>query len=417
MVTRSLSLESDSLPSSFRALVAPLSTGKTTKNIVNNIAGPKSAVNPLSGVTLPSRNSVGRRGAVTAGDSDDDADDASAQREADILRDKRSKLRAARSVVLSATETLAASEERNRAAAAGDRQVQGQVQVQGEGQGQVDGVSAARSAKGWMGSRGDKLLSMNNELLNSLRGARGREAVPSAHVKPKVRVEVVRDMDQEIVQTVDIPLVPLLVAPPIEDRVDAETPVTFIPAADVYSIPASSPSSESAKKRKRGSHSVEEFSYDEFDPNEVSHLDGTLQSPESHSAGTGTGTGGIEGLGLILEGSIEEVEYSKITYDEKSGKVKRVEEPIAQFTPSEEPKTEGSKYFLPTDESSAHADPTVSGLRFESNQGPRSSVPIIVSTMSAADEMANELTALKNDLGDLDDAHVSRIFTLSTSIA
>ena len=69
-----------------------------------------------------------------------------------------------------------------------------------------------------MGPTGEKLLSMNSELLNSLRGARGKDTMPIAHVKSKVRVEVVRDMDQEIVQTVDIPLVPLLVAPPIEDR-------------------------------------------------------------------------------------------------------------------------------------------------------------------------------------------------------
>jgi hypothetical protein len=108
----------------------------------------------------------------------------------------------------------------------------------------------------------------------------------------------------------------------------------------------------------------------------------------------------------VLEGSIEEVEYSEITYDEKSGKVKRVVDPVVH-APSEEPKREGSKYFLATDDPSAQIDPTVSGLRFASNQGPRSSVPMSVSTMSAADEMANELTALKNDLGDLDDAHVS----------
>ena len=392
MVTRSLSLESDSLPSSFRALVAPTSTAKAAKNVVTNIPVHKPPVNPLNGAALPGRNSVERsRGAVSvsAGDVDDDVDDAEARREADILREKRSKLRAARSVVLSAAESTGASDDRKRVPAAGEKHAQ------------VEGTTSSRGDKGWMGPTGEKLLSMNSELLNSLRGARGKDTMPIAHVKSKVRVEVVRDMDQEIVQTVDIPLVPLLVAPPIEDRADTVTPVTFIPAADVYSIPTVSPNSESvSKKRKRDNYSVEEFSYDEFDPAEVSHI-GSLQSPVS-------GAGDIEGLGLVLEGSIEEVEYSKITYDEKSGKVKRVEEPVVHV-PSEEPKKEGSKYFLPSDDTSAHSDPTVSGLRFASNQGPRSSAPLSVTTMSAADEMANELTALKNDLGDLDDAHVSHL--------
>lgn len=385
MVTRSLSLESDSLPSSFRALVAPPSATKAAKNVVNNIPGPKPPVNPLKGASLPGRNGVERsRSAMTVADVDDEVDDVDARREADIVREKRSKLRAARSVILSAAESTGASDGRNRAATAAA---------------QVEGITSSRGDKEWMGPTGEKLLSMNSELLNSLRGARGKETVPIAHVKPKVRDEVVRDMDQEIVQTVDIPLVPLLVAPPIEDRADTVTPVTFIPAADVYSIPAVSPKSESnTKKRKRNNYSVEEFSYDEFDPSEVSHI-GSLQSPVS-------GERDIEGLGLVLEGSIEEVEYSEITYDEKSGKVKRVVDPVVH-APSEEPKREGSKYFLATDDPSAQIDPTVSGLRFASNQGPRSSVPMSVSTMSAADEMANELTALKNDLGDLDDAHVS----------
>jgi hypothetical protein len=394
MVTRSLSLESDSLPSSFRALIAPLSAAKAAKNVVNNIPGPKPPVNPLNGASLPGRSSVERsKGTVTVADVDDDVDAVEARREADIVKEKRSKLRAARSVILSAAEVTGASDDRGRVAAAGEKHAQ------------VEGTTSSRGDKGWMGTTGEKLLSMNSELLNSLRGARGKETVPTGHVKPKVRVEVVRDMDQEIVQTVDIPLVPLLVAPPIEDRADTVTPVTFIPAADVYSIPPVSPNSESnSKKRKRDNYSVEEFSYDEFDPNEVSHI-GSLQSPVS-------GAGDIEGLGLVLEGSIEEVEYSKITYDEKSGKVKRVEDPVVHI-PSEEPTKEGSKYFLSPDDPPAQSDPTVSGLRFASNQGSRSSVPMSVTTMSAADEMANELTALKNDLGDLDDAHVSRYPLLS----
>ena len=81
---------------------------------------------------------------------------------------------------------------------------------------------------GLISSQGGRFVNMRKELLKALKGARGRGndrgAMPSPQIRNNKKDNTMKnkfegtDRDQDIVQTVDLSLVPLLVAPPIEDE-------------------------------------------------------------------------------------------------------------------------------------------------------------------------------------------------------
>lgn len=456
-MTKSLLLESDSLPSSFRAILTPISSTKPDKKMPSSGAGyrgvtstTRTAAPPASETTRFIKN-VRNKENFNA-DIDEGGDVAGEESEKmRETKEKRIKLRAERSAILSKTDNQNVPESvvgEGRGGGGGGRvqaSVQGSAQTQAKGQGQGQGHTHAPSAKAGRtgGSVGGQLLRMSSELLSSLKGLKGRETAPAPPppLKMEINAEVTRDRDQDIIQTVDLPSVFVLVAPPIEDRVDSVSPVTFVPAADVYSTPSSVPPSSihgharSSKKIK--SYTVEEFRYNEFDLDEFSDQNGGINVPAGQdlkSSNSDT-VSDIDGLGLVMEGSIEEVEYSDIRYAGNSRQSQKNEEEERAKKSNIKKNTDkvrsGLKYFLPTDglsQQSSRAgfgvgvgvegmigswgsDMRASGLQFtpnsDSDPSIRSSTPMSVALMSATEEMANELTALKNDLGDLDDPHVS----------
>ena len=360
------------------------------------------------------------------------------------VKEKRMKLRAERSAILSKTDNQNVPE--SVVGGGGGGRAQGQGQTQGQGHASSSSSASSMKAGRTGASVGSQLLRMSSELLSSLKGLKGRETAPAPPppLKLEINAEVTRDRDQDIIQTVDLPSVFVLVAPPIEDRVDSISPVTFVPAADVYSTPSDVPPSSlhghgrSSKKRK--TYTVEEFRYNEFDLDDFSDQNNGKIASNSQDAGKSNNSvneGDIDGLGLVMEGSIEEVEYSDIRYSgssrqtQKNERDERAKREIIKK--STDKVRSGLKYFLPTDGLSQQngregsgigvevgvgaegmmgtwgSDMRASGLQFTPDSDPniRSSTPMSVAIMSAAEEMANELTALKNDLGDLDDPHVS----------
>lgn len=388
-----------------------------------------------------------------------DRDDAGAEVNEEKIREvkeKRMKLRAERSAILSKTDNQNIPESvvggGGGGGGGGRTQGQGQTQVQSQGQVQGQGHASASTSGSSMkvgrtgASVGSQLLRMSSELLSSLKGLKGRETAPPPPppLKLEINAEVTRDRDQDVIQTVDLPSVFVLVAPPIEDRVDSISPVTFVPAADVYSTPSDVPPTSlhghgrSSKKRK--TYTVEEFRYNEFDLDDFSDQNnGKIASnnQDGRKSNDSVSEGDIDGLGLVMEGSIEEVEYSDIRYSGSSRQTQKNEmderAKRASIKKSTDKVRSGLKYFLPTDGLSQQngregsgtgvgvgvgvegmvgtwgSDLRASGLQFTPDSDPniRSSTPMSVAIMSAAEEMANELTALKNDLGDLDDPHVS----------
>ena len=451
MVTKSLLLESDSLPSSFRAILTPISSTKPDKKMPSSGAGyrgvtstTRTAAPPASETTRFIKN-VRNKENFNA-DIDEGGDVAGEESEEKMreTKEKRIKLRAERSVILSKTDNQnvpesAVGEGRGGGGGKVQASVQGSAQAQGQGQGHTHTPSAKAGRTG--GSVGGQLLRMSSELLSSLKGLKGRETAPAPPppLKMEINAQVTRDRDQDIIQTVDLPSVFVLVAPPIEDRVDSVSPVTFVPAADVYSTPSSVPPSSihgharSSKKIK--SYTVEEFRYNEFDLDEFSDQNGGTKVPAGQDlkSSNSDAVSDIDGLGLVMEGSIEEVEYSDIRYAGNSRQSQKNEEEERVKKSNIKKNTDkvrsGLKYFLPTDglsQQSSRAgagvgvegmigswgsDMRASGLQFtpnsDSDPSIRSSTPMSVALMSATEEMANELTALKNDLGDLDDPHVS----------
>jgi hypothetical protein len=448
MVTKSLLLESDSLPSSFRAMLTPISSTKPDKKMPRSGAGYRGMTSATSTPSPPARFIKNVRNKENFNADIDEGDVAGEEIEEKMreTKEKRIKLRAERSVILSKTDNQNISESvvgEGRGGGGGKVQasVQGSAQGQALGQGHAHAPSAKAGRTG--GSVGGQLLRMSSELLSSLKGLKGRETAPAPPppLKMEINAEVTRDRDQDIIQTVDLPSVFVLVAPPIEDRVDSVSPVTFVPAADVYSTPSSVPPSSihgparSSKKIK--SYTVEEFRYNEFDLDEYSDENGGINVPAGQDlkSSNSDAVSDIDGLGLVMEGSIEEVEYSDIRYAGSSRQSQKNEEEErakkSNIKKSTDKVRSGLKYFLPTDglsQQSSRAgsgvgvgvegmigswgsDMRASGLQFtpnsDSDPSIRSSTPMSVALMSATEEMANELTALKNDLGDLDDPHVS----------
>lgn len=457
-MTKSLLLESDSLPSSFRAILTPISSTKPDKKMPSSGAGYRGVTSTTRTAAPPATETTrfikNVRNKENFNADIDEGGDVAAEESEEKMREtkeKRIKLRAERSVILSKTDNQNGPESvvgEGRGGGGGGK-VQGSVQgsAQGQGQGQGQGHTHAPSAKAGRtgGSVGGQLLRMSSELLSSLKGLKGRETAPAPPppLKMEINAEVTRDRDQDIIQTVDLPSVFVLVAPPIEDRVDSVSPVTFVPAADVYSTPSSVPPSSingharSSKKIK--SYTVEEFRYNEFDLDEFSDQNGGINVPAGQDlkSSNSDAVSDIDGLGLVMEGSIEEVEYSDIRYAGNSRQSQKNEEEErakkSNIKKSTDRVRSGLKYFLPTDglsQQSSRAGPGVgvgvgvegmigswgsdmraSGLQFtpnsDSDPSIRSSTPMSVALMSATEEMANELTALKNDLGDLDDPHVS----------
>ena len=458
-MTKSLLLESDSLPSSFRAILTPISSTKPDKKMPSSGTGYRGGTSTTSTSRTPSppgsdttRFIKNVRNKENLNADIDEGGDVAAEESEEKMREtkeKRIKLRAERSVILSnsdnqnISESIVGGEGGGGGGGGGKVQapVQGSTQGPGQGQGQGQCHTHAPNAKAGRtgGSVGGQLLRMSSELLSSLKGLKGRDTAPAPPPPLKmVNAEVTRDRDQDIIQTVDLPSVFVLVAPPIEDRVDSVSPVTFVPAADVYSTPSSVPPSaihghvRSSKKIK--SYTVEEFRYNEFDLDEFSDQNGSVNEPAGQDLkqGNSDSVGDIDGLGLVMEGSIEEVEYSDIRYAGNSRQSQKNEEEERAKKSNNKKSTDkvrsGLKYFLPTDglsQQSSRAgigvgvegmmgswgsDMRASGLHFTSNSDSdpsiRSSTPMSVALMSATEEMANELTALKNDLGDLDDPHV-----------
>ena len=472
MVTKSLLLESDSLPSSFRAILTPISSVKPDKKTSRSGAdhrGVASSTRPVPPTVSESarfikdvKNKESFR--VDIDDIDEtDRDDSGAEFNEERIREtreKRIKLRAERSAILSKTDNQNIPESVVGSGGGGSiAQGQTQGQGQGQGQGQTQGHASASSSSSSSGSStkvgrtgasvGSQLLRMSSELLSSLKGLKGRETAPAPPqpLKLGINAEVTRDRDQDIIQTVDLPSVFVLVAPPIEDRVDSISPVTFVPAADVYSTPSDVPPTSlhghgrSSKKRK--TYTVEEFRYNEFDLDDFSDQNNGKIASNSQDVGKSNNSASesdIDGLGLVMEGSIEEVEYSDIRYSGNSRQTQKNEiderAKRASIKKSADKVRSGLKYFLPIDGLSQQNEREgsgigvgtgvgvgvegmmgtwgsdmrgASGLQFTPDTDPsiRSSTPMSVAIMSAAEEMANELTALKNDLGDLDDPHVS----------
>ena len=460
-MTKSLSLESDSLPSSFRAIARPLPLPAASNRLIGGVSG--------SATRLPGRGgSKGRQsgGQVTEplqgfstgsfGGFNEDKREERKEEEASLLRDKRSKLRAARSAALSATDTsgpvYGASGSSTTAAGANVSAGVGGFGVRGPG-GHVRG-RAVGTAGG-----GGNILSMSSELLSSLKIARGRDGDAISgriRLKPKVK-EQSRNMDEEVVQTVDLSFVPVLVAPPIEDRLDGAAAVTFTAAADVFSPSPSASSTRQDRDRDRdrgrerdiegdsGPYSTEEFFYSEFDLSRV------VTEEESEDARLVLERSvEMDGLNEVLEGSIEEVEYSNIRYDGKNKKMrqKKVDEKERKASEEKEKKSmkgkgeiiqeRSSNYFLPKNENGNEneieavlRDTVGPGLSLPSDENEntardrdidaratrnsKSRVRVPESMLSAADEMANEFSALRADLGDLDDAHVRSSYTSSHS--
>ena len=277
------------------------------------------------------------------------------------------------------------------------------------------------------------------------------------------------DRDQDIVQTVDLSSVPLLTAPPIEDQIDfISSTVTFIAPADIYSYPSSSSSSSSSfdelndekdsirggDKRgyKEGKNNYnEEINYSDVnnDVNETSIRD--VDTNNDSNDDDNKGRYNIADLRSILkmeiEGTIEEVEYTDVVYGPsgKNNKKKGCDdagnerggerrgsvtvrgrgrgrgkdcagpEGVGGRDGQGQGQRDGDRslsYLMrdgqrdtltDTDPVEARDTSDLGGLRFSPRSVSASSV------MTAADEMANDLTSLKNDLGDLDDANVRNL--------
>ena len=332
-----------------------------------------------------------------------------------------------------------------------------------------------------------KLFSLSGELLKSLKGARVRDVVPGPilRIKKKENNQNIGnngrvDRDQDIVQTVDLSSVPLLTAPPIEDRVEGSV-VTFISPADVYTMPTTTSSTTSSSSTSTSTSTSNSDSKNNKSNNgdKNNEINGKMQRSKLRFSEEISYTdlepnAGIDSV-IEIESSIEEVEYTDVTYGKNkrstsTGKKSKFdsdsdlnesvdgenrgsgrgsdEDDFPEINRESKPRfVSGSDTFsrgvglgqglnqvsklksisnselelnsnsnsnlnsnteLGFDSDSVQAQDTagLGGLRF----GPRS--PSMSSVMSAAVEMTNEFTALKNDLGDLDDPNVRKCFNL-----
>ena len=330
------------------------------------------------------------------------------------------------------------------------------------------------TTSGLISGQGGRFVNMSKELLKALKGARGRGndrgAMPSPQIRNNKKDNSVRnkiegtDRDQDIVQTVDLSLVPLLVAPPIEDEKELISVVTFTQPADVYSYPSSIVESNGGQRSDRGSVDEDDLEGSEkkkkryFEEICYNNLDNNIDNDDDDNINENISNNDNKRkyniadvksiLKMEIEGSIEEVECTDIMYGplrtkrkkksnsektrEKGGRgvgigerdggrgrgADRVHSSLideGQGQGQSEGEIErGSQLNYYTSDGQittltdlqhveARDSSDLGGLRFS----PRS--VSISAVMTAADEMANDLTALKNDLGDLDDSNVRNL--------